>query len=173
MKRLNAAEAIDTADGAFADNGSQFRKEQLEVIWQVFGLTSSVVPDGRLYPLIGELVEHRHAIAHGRNTPEETGRRLSKEDILKKITPSEVLCLYIIAEPERHCALHANLIRRRRLSGNVYCTLPAIALRRALMRSKAGCVLGAVQPILLGTPTATSRRRVSEESLPKSLWRVR
>jgi hypothetical protein len=111
MQKVNAAVLVDTADTAFPSDGSHFREDQLETIWSLFGISSSVVPDGRMRQLIRELVANRNAIAHGRSSPEDVGRTFSKDDIVKKIGQCRDLCMYIVNELENHCSVPANLLR--------------------------------------------------------------
>ncbi len=85
----------------FPTDGSHFRKPQLELIWQLFDVSGRIVPDRRLYPLIGELVERRNAVAHGRERPEDIGRMYSTNDVRKKFRQSRRICRHILTAIER------------------------------------------------------------------------
>lgn len=108
---MASPQPMTTPDDAFPDDGSHFRHKQLRTIWRLFGITKPEVPHGRFIPLIGELVTNRNAIAHGRSTAEDTGRRYSRKEISAKIRRTERLCLHIIGTIESHCGVPANLAR--------------------------------------------------------------
>jgi RiboL-PSP-HEPN len=111
FRRINAVEAITTADDVFPNDGSHFRLQQLRTIWEIFGITKPVLPDVSLNQLIGELVLHRNAIAHGDATPNEIGRRYSETHVLRKIDDVQRVCAYLVTTMESHCAVSANLTR--------------------------------------------------------------
>lgn len=111
LRKTGSADAVNTNDDTFPADGSHFRRQQLEVIWALFGIAGPVVPDPRLYPLINELVEHRNAIAHGRSTPEAVGGRYSDVDVIERIAQCHRLCEHVIGQLEQHCATPANLLR--------------------------------------------------------------
>ncbi len=116
-RRRELFEKTDSSDSApiptayFPGDGSHFRRQQLETIWMIFGLTCPIVPNNRHLGLIEELVEHRNAIAHGRETPDKIGGRFSDVDILARIDLTRDLCLHLIAEMEAHCSNSSNLKR--------------------------------------------------------------
>lgn len=80
----------------FPDDGSHYRRSQLETIWLVLGVHGQIVPDDRIFPLIGEVVEHRNAIAHGRERPEDIGRGYSAAEIRRKLKQFRRLCRDIV-----------------------------------------------------------------------------
>ncbi len=67
-----------------------------------FNLSQFVVPDNRHLGRIEELVENRNAIAHGRETAEEVGRRYSTSELGKRIDDVFTLTKYIISTMESH-----------------------------------------------------------------------
>jgi hypothetical protein len=111
FRRAGCSDPLDVHDNAFPDDGSHFRVQQLRTIWAVFGIGKLKLPDGRLYPLIEELVSNRNAIAHGRSTSLEIGRRYSVRDVSAKISRTRRLCLYIARALDQHCSKPANLAR--------------------------------------------------------------
>jgi hypothetical protein len=111
FERTHSTDPVAIPTKHFPGDGSHFRRPQLDTIWMLFGLTSPVVPHGRHFDLIEELVEHRNAIAHGREKPEKIGGRFSDLDISARIDWTRDLCLHLITEMETHCADPANLRR--------------------------------------------------------------
>ena len=103
---LTACDSTDSLtrlnDTVFPTDGSHFRAGQLQTIWGIFGLTTSIVPEPRLLGRIEELVENLNAIAHGRRTPEEVGGRYSTLDILKRIDDVEAIMTYLVTQLESH-----------------------------------------------------------------------
>jgi hypothetical protein len=90
-------------DSTFPDDGSHFRTGQIATIWHVFGITAPLVPDQRLLQRIDELVENRNAIAHGRMTPEEVGKRYSPAEIAERVDDTESIVTHIISTMETQC----------------------------------------------------------------------
>jgi hypothetical protein len=111
FNRARSTSLIDTADGTFPTDGSHFRLPQTYLIWELFGITAPVLPDVQLTHLIGEIVEHRNAIAHGRATATEIGRRFTHTEILKKIRSMLSIWLYQISTMEQHCNVISNVCR--------------------------------------------------------------
>jgi hypothetical protein len=111
LSRVNCGNPVDAPDDTFPTDGSHFREQQLETIWSLFGINSSIVPHGRYLPLISELVANRNAIAHGREKAEDIGRRYSPAEILKKIEMCRDLCVHVATTLETHCRTPANLTR--------------------------------------------------------------
>lgn len=111
LRMIDSNLPMTTPDDQFPDDGSHFRVKQLQTIWDIFGITKPVVPHGRLVPLIGELVENRNNIAHGKERADEVGRRYSPRDMNIKIRRTERICLHIATTLQRHCARRSNYRR--------------------------------------------------------------
>ena len=88
----------------FPTDGSHYRRSQLITIWRVFGITSPIVPQARLLGRIDELVETRNAVAHGRQTAREAGRRHSDQDMQDRITDTDTIARYVIDTMDSHCS---------------------------------------------------------------------
>lgn len=99
--RLQSGTSADLNVDLFPDDGSHYRRPQIQTLWDIFGIRVSLVPDGRLFPLIGEIVEHRNAVAHGRERPEDVGRVYTTGEIRRKFGQSKRLCRHILAAVER------------------------------------------------------------------------
>ena len=91
--------------------GQFYRPVHLDVIWAVFGITQPIVPENRLLGLIQELIAKRHAIAHGRETAAEVGRRFTVAEMHAKLTGTQTACLHILQVMENHCCHAPNLCR--------------------------------------------------------------
>jgi hypothetical protein len=109
--RTASPDLVATPDDRFPHNGTQFRKSQLDVIWNLFGIASGLLPAPPIEFFIHEMVENRNAIAHGRSTAEDVGRNHSKAGILDKIADCRSLCFHIVSELETKCSAAANLGR--------------------------------------------------------------
>lgn len=96
---LPIASLIDTT---FPSDGSHYRVQQINTIWEIFGLTVPVLPENRLIGRIDELVENRNAIAHGRRTADDVGSGFSSDDMRKRIDDIEVISIYLLTEMESH-----------------------------------------------------------------------
>ena len=109
IKASSTTSAASCGSKVFPSDGSHYRRSQLQSIWEIFGVTCSIVPSGRMYPLIDELVENRNAIAHGRRTPDDVGRGYSETDIDKKIQETRNLCVHIVDSLAIHCSRKENV----------------------------------------------------------------
>lgn len=89
-------------DTAFPFDGSHFRANQLQTIWDIFGLTCPILPEEKHIGRIAELVENRNAIAHGRRTADEVGSGFSYEDMKQRINDIEKISLYLLNQMENH-----------------------------------------------------------------------
>lgn len=95
----------------FPNDGSHYRKEQLQTIWRLFGITDDIVPDIRLLGRIEEMIVHRNDIGHGDRTGVEVGCRYSADDMRKIINAVQLLCLHVVTTLELHCSLSSNFSR--------------------------------------------------------------
>ncbi len=102
---------VDVADTAFPHDGSHYRIAQLRTIWTVFDIRKPVVPNGRLIPLIDELVENRNSIAHGRDTAEDVGHRYTDTEMLQKANGTQAICLHIVDTMKNHCSDPSRIYR--------------------------------------------------------------
>lgn len=88
----------------FPTDGSHYRQKQLYTVWAIFGIAQPVVPDARHLGRIEELVENRNAIAHGRRTPVDVGRRYSRADIEVRVQDTAAICNHIVDTLRDHVA---------------------------------------------------------------------
>lgn len=111
MLRINSANPTNVPDTVFPNDGSHFRRGQLQTIWDIFGVSQPLLPIPRHLGRVDELVEHRNAIAHGRRTAEDIGRRFSVGDINDRIDDTELICLHLATSLQTHCSTPANYRR--------------------------------------------------------------
>ena len=105
MRRVRSRDVAQIRDGLFPSDGSHFRCEQLETVWTLFGVGEPVVPDRRLMGRIDEMVEHRNAIAHGRDAPESVGGRYSVDEIEARVDDIEIVCTHVVSTLAEYCML--------------------------------------------------------------------
>lgn len=111
FKQVNSVAVCQTSDDAFPNDGSHYRLSQIYAIWEAFGITIPVLPNPQWTPLIGEVVENRNAIAHGRRTSKDVGRAYTKNDIITKFERMRDICLYIVSTVESHVTHMPNIQR--------------------------------------------------------------
>ena len=100
LSQLQSGNTSGSRVDAFPDNGDYYRRSQLDLIWDLLQLPGSPVPSGRISPLVGEIISNRNAIAHGRERPEDIGRRLTIDEAEIKIRQAKDLCRHILAASE-------------------------------------------------------------------------
>ena len=85
-------------------DGSHYRGSHLQLIFKVFGINRIPAPRRRHMQRISEVVDHRNAIAHGREAPEDVGRRYTRSEIAKAIRQMRGVCLLWIRVFDNYCA---------------------------------------------------------------------
>ena len=94
FERAFSGELVDlSGETQLPTDRSHYRASQLELIFKVFGISRMPVRRHRHKDRIAEVVGHRNAIAHGRETPEDIGRRYTSSEIRKAIQQIESVCL--------------------------------------------------------------------------------
>lgn len=96
---------------AFPNDGSHFKHEQLQTIFNVLGIKRSPAQRRRHLRRIDEVVGHRNAIAHGQDPAAVIGGRYSRAEILAITRQIKSVCLLLISAIEAQCA---NTARHRR-----------------------------------------------------------
>jgi MAE_28990/MAE_18760-like HEPN len=96
----------------FPYDGSHFRHSHLQLIFDVLGIKRTPAQRNRHLHRIDEVVDHRNAISHGRETAQNVGRRFSRSDILHIIKQIRSVCLLLISAIQKHCA-DSSLHRRK------------------------------------------------------------
>lgn len=90
-------------DTLFPSDGSHYRPDQLRTVWKVIGLDVPIVAHRRHLGRIEELVENRNAIAHGRITAQDVGRRYSPDELEVRVIDTVDICSYVVNTIEGHC----------------------------------------------------------------------
>lgn len=101
-KKTSLIEAVYSQDNAKIDDtifpatGTNIAFDQLEQIWKVFHLPGSPLPAGVAVFHLTELREHRNAIAHGRETAANIGRRFTSDALTIRYNLFELLCEHLV-----------------------------------------------------------------------------
>ncbi len=109
-KRIELFKSLFSAAPANADNtvfphdGSHFRHEQLQMIFDVLGIKRTPAQRRRHLFRIDEVVDYRNEIAHGRVTPDKVGQRYTREEIWRIIKQVKSVCLLLVSATEKHCS---------------------------------------------------------------------
>jgi hypothetical protein len=118
LKKIELLDACDSNAASFIQEGlfpmdeTHFRQGQLETICSIVGLPSgALLPDPRFIGWVRELVEHRNAIAHGRETAEAIGSRYTYSEIEARGVTLNVVCNHILATLENHASTPVNFSR--------------------------------------------------------------
>ena len=103
VKRLDLLQKIELNDFFGAEDtllpvqNGNIKFKSLEFIWELFGLSSGILPEKRMYGLFDTLAENRMSIAHGRKAPQEVGRSYSKSDLDVFYTSFKTYLSYVIS----------------------------------------------------------------------------
>lgn len=108
VKRLDLLQKIELNDFFGAEDtllpvqNGNIKFKSLEFIWELFGLSSGILPEKRMYGLFDTLAENRMSIAHGRKAPQEVGRSYSKSDLDVFYTSFKNYLSYLISSFEAY-----------------------------------------------------------------------
>ncbi|MBN8709440.1 MAG: hypothetical protein J0I10_08675 [Verrucomicrobia bacterium] len=116
-KRLQLFEEVFSNSTPTIDNqiiptdGTHYRYSHLQTIFAVLGINR--MPARRTIHLhrINEIVGNRNAIAHGRETADEVGRRYSRSDVQHRIKQIKSVSSFFITAIESHCGNPINYKR--------------------------------------------------------------
>jgi len=109
LKRLQLLETAFSYEPAVTANtvmpidGSHFRHTQLLLMFRTLGI--SRCPTRRRSHLyrIDEVVENRNAVAHGRSTAKDVGKRYSRTEVRRILRQMRSVCLTMIDLVDAHC----------------------------------------------------------------------
>lgn len=87
----------------FPADGSHMRSGQLETVRRLLGIPMPLIPEMRFIGRINELVEHRNAIAHGRERPDTIGGRFTVAELDARVRDAGHLCQHIATTIQLHC----------------------------------------------------------------------
>ena len=104
MERAFSRRVADLASETRApSDGSHYRTTHLNLIFRVFGIKRLPVPRRRHMQRITEVVDHRNAIAHGNETPEDIGRRYTPAEIRTAIRQMRGVCRLWVRVFHKYC----------------------------------------------------------------------
>src|SRR6202167_3124651 len=83
---------------------SHFRHTQLQMIFDVLGITRSLTVRKRHLQLIDEVVNNPNSVAHSTASPTAVGRSYSHSDITHKISLMRKICFRILSLVSEYCA---------------------------------------------------------------------
>jgi MAE_28990/MAE_18760-like HEPN len=96
LSRACSADEVALAESLMPTNGGNPKYAQLKSIWETFSIRDPVVPRPEIRGRIEELVEHRNAIAHGREAPAAIGGRFTLKELRDRYSDVSELCTHII-----------------------------------------------------------------------------
>ena len=108
IKRLDLLQKIELNDLFGAEDSllpvqnGNIKYKSIEFIWELFGLSSDVLPEKRIHGLFDTLAENRMSIAHGRKTPQEVGRNYTKNELDFFYTLFKSYLSYVISSFETY-----------------------------------------------------------------------
>jgi len=83
FKELDSNPLVYIDETIMPTDGRNITTSQLYSIWNVFCIGLPIVPRPELNSRINEITENRRSISHGRNKPEEVGRRYTDTEITR------------------------------------------------------------------------------------------
>lgn len=101
---IDVLESVVSTDIAFLSthekhwplDGSTLTRQQLEMIWAVFGFRTPVLPSRRTQGFLTDLLENRTRAAHGHEEPSRLGRQKSTHDTFAMIAQAEDLIAHAL-----------------------------------------------------------------------------
>ncbi len=111
LEKLESESPADFEAITFPADGSHYRPAQILTLWTLFELPPPAFPHSKWIGRIDEFVEHRNAIAHGRETADKIGCRFTDAEIAERITDTQAICLHVVNSFEDHCSQESFLCR--------------------------------------------------------------
>jgi hypothetical protein len=104
-----SADPISTVD-IVPNDGTHYRHTYVQNIFKVMGIKKNFVRLPRHWNMINEIVENRHLIAHGDESPLQVGSRFTRAEILHRMELMHTICIRIVRliaehsnDPAKHC----------------------------------------------------------------------
>jgi hypothetical protein len=94
----DSTELAQVYDAALAKDLSNLWCASLEAVYKAFGISGSPIKDGRNRGLIDQLVDHRNAVAHGRESASRVGQSYSTADLDDAIARVESEINHVISD---------------------------------------------------------------------------
>jgi hypothetical protein len=98
----DSKETAQVYDSALAKDLANLWCASLEAVYKAFGIGGTPVADPRNRSLIDQLVEHRNAVAHGREAASRVGQSYSTSDLDDVIGRVEAEVSHILADFETY-----------------------------------------------------------------------
>lgn len=114
FREVFSAKTAQVPNDKMPHDGSNFEATQIEMILDIFGIRKTPPKWLNLKTRIDEVVERRNAVAHGRETPEDIGKRYTPDDVLEVFEQMRDFCRWLLRAMENHCADRKKHRRRHR-----------------------------------------------------------
>lgn len=111
FSRAYSADEVEFSETLMPTNGGNPKYEHLQSIWHTFCIRDPVVPRPEIIGRLEELVEHRNAIAHGRESPATIGGRFTLNELRGRHADISELCTHIIQTFEGYLAKRHYLVK--------------------------------------------------------------
>ncbi|MFA0412625.1 MAE_28990/MAE_18760 family HEPN-like nuclease [Vibrio renipiscarius] len=98
-------ENISNVDSSVFPSGGSMNisPKQLDSVWTFFDVEGSSLPEGVQHFFLSEVKEHRNAIAHGRETAANIGRRFNVDQLSDRAVKIRLLCSHITSAFSVYC----------------------------------------------------------------------
>ena len=104
FKELDSNPLVNIDGTLMPTDGRNITTSQLYSIWNVFCIGLPIVPRPELNSRINEITENRRSISHGRNKPEEVGRRYTDTEITRINRDVNEFSYYVVDTFTDYCA---------------------------------------------------------------------
>lgn len=109
IEKVFSDQPIHIDNTVFPSDGINIGKKQLTDVWTFMHLPGDPIPNGENEWYLKEIKEHRNAIAHGRVTAAEVGKRYTYSELEKRHIFISNLCGHVISSFESHASNHSYL----------------------------------------------------------------
>lgn len=103
FKEFDIDPLVNIDDSLMPTDGRNITTSQLHSIWNVFSIELPIVPRPELNSRVNEITENRRSISHGRNKPEEIGRRYTDSEIKRIKEDVNEISDYIVNVFSNYC----------------------------------------------------------------------
>lgn len=103
FNELDINPSVEIDDTLMPTDGRNITTLQLNSIWNTFSIELPIVPRPELNSRVNEIAENRRSISHGRNKPEDVGRRYTDDEIKKIDEDVNEISNYIVNTFSDYC----------------------------------------------------------------------
>ncbi|WP_129140135.1 MAE_28990/MAE_18760 family HEPN-like nuclease [Modicisalibacter coralii] len=112
VRRVYSSETARVADSSFPGEGMNVGRQQLRDLWDVMNIPGRPFPERCNGDYLDEIKNNRNAVAHGRETAHDIGRRYTLEELGERLEEVKNVCEHVFSSFAQHVQDEPFLVNR-------------------------------------------------------------